>query len=358
MPQTNLTRPTIYRGIKELTNFEHENNDFDRIRKYGGGRKNITDEQPKLVFEIKKLLDLSTRGDPESPLKWTCKSTRMIADELNKKGFIVSIRDVYDLLVSLDYSMQGNAKTLEGSVHPDRDKQFRYINRPVKRFIKNGNPVISVDAKKIDHIGNYDNKGKRWQPKGSPEKVQGHDFPDKEQGKAIPYGIYDIKKNFGMVNVGCNHDTSAFAVASIRNWWIQFGKKAYPKSKDMLICADAGGSNNYRYRLWKFELKKWAEQDNISLTVLHFPPGTSFCPKIEHRLFSHISMNWKGRPLTSYEVVVNLISATQTKSGLKVHADLDNNEYPLGIKISDEEMKSINLKKHKFHGEWNYTIYP
>ncbi|MEK8021174.1 MAG: ISAzo13 family transposase [Candidatus Parabeggiatoa sp.] len=353
---SNLTRPTIYRGIKELTLATYDSPDFERVRKCGGGRKNITDEQPNLLLEIDKLLDVSTRGDPESPLKWTCKSTRTITDELNKKGFVVSKSKVYDLLVNLDYSMQSNAKTLEGSDHPDRDKQFKYINRNVKRFIKNGNPVISVDAKKKENIGNYDNKGKRWQPKGNPKKVQGHDFPDKEQGKVIPYGIYDINNNFGMVNVGCDHDTSAFAVASIKNWWRQFGKKAYPKSKALLICADAGGSNSYRYRLWKFELKKFAEEENLSLTVLHFPPGTSKWNKIEHRLFSHISMNWKGQPLTSHEVVLNLISATKTKTGLKVHANLDTNKYPTKVKVSDEEMKSINLKKHKFHGEWNYTI--
>lgn len=353
-----ISRPTIHKGIKELS--EDPNlATLDRTRSVGGGRKKIIEQNPKLINAVKKIIDPSTRGDPESPLKWTCKSIRNITEEINSQGFIVEKNTIRNILHDeLKYSLQANSKTLEGKNHPDRDKQFKYINKQVKKFMRANSPVISIDAKKKEKIGEYDNKGKQWHPKGSPQKVKSHDFPDKNKGKVTPYGVYDINNDFGLVNVGCDYDTSAFAVESIRRWWKQFGIKVYPEATKLLICADAGGSNGYKRRLWKTELQKFAINYNLEITVLHFPPGTSKWNKIEHRLFSHISMNWKGEPLTSHEVVLKFISNTTTKTGLKVHAKMDNKKYPKGIKISDAKMKEIKLKKHAFHGEWNYTIRP
>lgn len=352
------SRSTIHRGIKELS-ASHDETSFERARALGGGRKKIIDQNPEIIQIVKKIIDPATRGDPESPLKWTSKSIRNITDKVNKKGFVIEKDAIRDILFNkLEYSLQGNSKTLEGKDHPDRDEQFQYINKQVKKFMKGNNPVISVDAKKKEQIGEYDNKGKQWHPKGNPRKVKSHDFPDKKKGKVTPYGVYDISNNFGLVNVGCDYDTSAFAVESIYRWWKQFGIKQYPDTAKLLICADAGGSNGYTRKLWKKELQNFATNYNLEITVLHFPPGTSKWNKIEHRLFSHISMNWKGEPLTSHEVVLKFISNTTTKTGLKVHAKMDKKKYPKGIQISNDEMEKLNLRKHRFHGEWNYTISP
>lgn len=293
-----------------------------------------------------------------SPLRWTCKSTRQLAKALGQQGHTVSHTVVAELLRHLGYSLQGNRKTIEGKQHADRDEQFRYINRRVKASIRAGVPVISVDTKKKELIGHYANGGREFRPKGKPESVKAHDFIDKELGKVIPYGVYDVAQNLGWINVGCDHDTAAFAVASIRRWWQAMGRRLYPQAKKLLICADAGGSNSYRIRLWKVELQQFADEHDLEVTVCHFPPGTSKWNKIEHRLFSHISMNWRGRPLVSHEVVVNLIAATKTSKGLKVKAKLDRSLYPDKIKITDEQLNRVNIKRHTFHGEWNYTIQP
>lgn len=353
---TRLSKPTIQRGLKELRS--RANIDQDRVRRPGGGRKKVEDRQPELNKEIETLVDPSTRGDPESPLRWTCKSTRELASVLVEKGFSVGYRTIARVLVGLGYSLQANSKTLEGKSHPDRDRQFRFINSLVKRRLKQGQPVISVDTKKKELVGCYRNGGREWMPAGQPEKVGVYDFIDKEKGKAIPYGIYDVGKNVGWVNVGADHDTAAFAVESIRRWWMGMGASLYPQAKSLLICADGGGSNGYRLRLWKVELQRLADEIGVSISVCHFPPGTSKWNKIEHRLFSHISMNWRGRPLVSHEIVVELISTTKTKCGLSVTAALDQGKYPLQIKVSNRQMENLNLKKRSFHGEWNYSIAP
>jgi hypothetical protein len=299
-----------------------------------------------------------TRGDPMSPLRWTCKSTRQLASALSQQGFVVSYRTVGTLLHELGYSLQANAKTLEGSQHPDRDAQFRYINAQVKRYLRKKLPVISVDTKKKELVGQYKNGGREWQRSGQPEQVNVHDFPDPSLGKAIPYGIYDLGQDSGWVNVGCDHDTARFAVESMRGWWRGLGRRRYPKARQLLICAAAGGSNSYRTRLWKVELQRFATATGLAITVCHFPPGTSKWNKIEHRLFSYISMNWRGRPLISHEVVVNLIGATTTRRGLKVKARFDPKPYPTEEKVSDTEMARLLLVPHPFHGEWNYTLKP
>ena len=294
-----------------------------------------------------------------SPLRWTCKSTRQLAEVLADQGHRVSHRAVAEMLKHLGYSLQANSKTIEeGRDHPDRDDQFKYINRQVRGFMRRGFPVISVDTKKKELIGPYLNKGREFQPKGKPERVKVHDFIDREVGKAIPYGVYDVARNVGWVNVGCDHDTAAFAVASIRRWWKGMGRRVYPKAHKLLICADSGGSNGYRIRLWKVELQALANQTGLEVTVCHLPPGTSKWNKIEHRLFSYISMNWRGKPLVSHEVVVNLIAATTTAKGLKVKANLDPRRYPTKVEVSKQEMEQVNLKPHDFHGEWNYTVRP
>jgi len=355
-----VSRPTVSRGLAEVRAGATPSG---RVRRSGGGRKRLTATDPGLLAGLEVLVEPATRGDPTSPLRWTCKSTRELAAELTGQGHPVSERTVAALLRELDYSLQGNAKTVEGRQHPDRDAQFRHINDQARRYLRTGDPVISVDCKKKELIGAeppYKNGGREWRPKGQPEPVAVHDFPDPEVPKAIPYGIYDVGTNAGWVSVGCDGDTASFAVETLRRWWNQVGRATYPKSRRLLVCADAGGSNGYRVRLWKVELAELATETGLAITVCHFPPGTSKWNKIEHRLFAHISMNWRGRPLTSHEVVVQLIAATTTRKGLSVRAEADTNTYPRGIKISDKQLAAIQpqLKPHEFHGEWNYTMRP
>ena len=350
-----LARPTLYQGLRDLTEGAVPEG---RIRRVGAGRKRKRDQEPALVQQLEALVAPETRGDPMSPLRWTCKSTRQLATALNQQGFAVSYRTVGALLHQLGYRLQANAKTLEGSQHPDRDGQFQYINTQVKRYLRKKLPVISVDTKKKELVGQYKNGGREWQPSGQPERVNVHDFPDAQLGKAIPYGIYDLGQDSGWINVGCDHDTARFAVESIRGWWRGLGRRRYPQAQQLLICADAGGSNSYRTRLWKVELQRFAKATGLEITVCHFPPGTSKWNKIEHRLFSHISMNWRGRPLISHEVIVNLIGATTTCSGRKVKARFDPRLYPTKEKVSDTEMAQLHLVPHPFHGEWNYTLTP
>ena len=349
-----MSRTTIHQGLAEL---DEDVMLGERSRREGGGRKKIRDREPRALKHLQALVDPSSRGDPMSPLRWTCKSTRQLAKALTKKGFPVSHRVVGEMLKHLGYSLQANSKTLEeGSQHPDRDKQFGYIRQQVKVYMTTDLPVISVDTKKKELIGRYRNGGKEFQPKGKPEKVRVHDFIDPDVGKAIPYGVYDVAKNLGWVNVGCDHDTATFAVASIRRWWLRMERSLNTKANKLLICADGGGSNGYRTRLWKVELQTLVDETGLEVTVCHLPPGTSKWNKIEHRLFSHISLNWRGRPLVSHEVVVNLIGSTTTKKGLRVTAKLDRGIYPTKIKVSDDQLHRINLRPHSFHGEWNYTI--
>lgn len=352
---TGLSRPTIYRGMGEL---EREDAGVGRVRRPGGGRKKLGEKFPSILQELESLVDPVTRGDPMSPLRWTCKSTRQLASTLAERGYPVGYRSVAKMLKDLGYNLQANAKTLEGAAHPDRDKQFQYINNLVKERLGKALPVISVDTKKKELVGQYRNSGREWYPTGDPEKVNVHDFPDPVLGKAIPYGIYDVGQNLGWVNVGWDHDTASFAVESIHRWWRGMGAALYPEAKQLLVCADSGGSNGYRLRLWKFEMQRFANETDLEVTVCHFPPGTSKWNKIEHRLFSHITMNWRGRPLVSHEVIVELIGATRTKSGLTVTAQLDTNNYPLHVKIFKKQLQAIELQPHSFHGEWNYTISP
>ena len=350
---TGMSRMTIHQGLAELDRGELP---AERSRRPGGGGKRIGDEDPSVLKHLRTLVDPSTGGDPMSPLRWTCKSTRQLAGALAGQGHRVSHVTVAEMLRDLGYSLQGNSKTLEGTDHPDRDEQFGYINRQVRSSMRRGLPVVSVDTKKKELIGQYPNKGREFQPKGRPEKVQVHDFIDPKVGKAIPYGVYDVARNVGWVNVGCDHDTAAFAVAGIRRWWKGMGQRVYPRADQLLICADSGGSNGYRTRLWKLELQAFADDTGLEITVCHLPPGTSKWNKIEHRLFSYISMNWRGKPLVSHEVAVNLIAATTTTKGLKVKAQLDSSLYPTKVEVSKAEMQRINLQPHTFHGEWNYTI--
>jgi hypothetical protein len=352
---TGVSRVTIYKALKEIKYHPFVS---ERVRKPGGGRKGIDVYHPDLLKELESLVDPVTRGDPMSPLRWTCKSTRQLSTELVHQGYGVSHVTVAELLHRLDYSLQANAKTLEGAEHQDRDDQFNYINEKVKEFLGRGQPVISVDTKKKELVGQFKNGGREWQPKGEPEEVEIHDFATSESPKVIPYGIYDIGKNMGWVNVGCNHDTASFAVASIRRWWLSMGREVYPDAEELLICADGGGSNGYRVRLWKVEVQVLATDTGLDITICHFPPGTSKWNKIEHRLFSHISMNWRGRPLVSHEVIVKLIGKTSTRNGLRVKAKLDRRKYPTKVKVSDKEMERVKLKPHSFHGEWNYSINP
>jgi len=351
---TGMSRVTIARGLAEVDTDELPP---ERSRQPGGGRKKVRDLDPSVVDDLQAMVEPVTRGDPMSPLRWTCKSTRQLAAALVDKGHTISHVTVAELLHELGYSLQANSKTLEeGSDHPDRDEQFGYINRQVSRHMRHGLPVISVDAKKKELIGRYHNKGRELQPKGKPEPVKVHDFIDPDAGNAIPYGIYDVANNLGWVNVGTDHDTAAFAVESIRRWWNAMGQPLYPKADKLLICADSGGSNGYRTRLWKVELQRLADETGIDITVCHLPPGTSKWNKIEHRLFSYISINWRGKPLISHEVVVSLIAATTTAKGLKVTAKLDPNLYPTKLEVSKKAMQGVNLHPHKFHGEWNYTV--
>ncbi len=353
-----LARGTIHRGLKEVRD-PHLKSALVEVRAPGGGRKPIAARNPEVLRRLQALVEANSRGDPMSPLLWTCCSTGELARTLSEEGHGISADTVGRLLTQLGYSLQANLKTLEeGARHPDRDRQFQHLNAQVRRSLEEGSPVISVDTKKKELVGRYSNKGRRWLPKGEPEEVKVHDFIDPEEPKAIPYGVYDVAQNVGWVNVGCDHDTASFAVASIRRWWNCLGWRAYPEAERLLICADSGGSNGYRIRLWKYELQSWADETGLWVTVCHLPPGTSKWNKIEHRLFSHISMNWRGRPLVSHEVVVKLIGATMTKSGLRVRAKLDKRKYPLKVKVSDKEMESLNIEPHDFHGEWNYTIKP
>ncbi len=352
---TGISCPTIRKGITELETGDLKKG---RVRSSGGGRKKISEQNPEIKALLEEIIEPETRGDPESPLRWTCKSVRNIADALNKEGLTVSHQTVASILHDLDYSLQGNKKTKEGKNHPDRDGQFKFINKMVKQFLARENPVISVDTKKKELVGNYKNPGKEWQFKGKPKEVNGHDFPDPKIGKAVPYGVYDVADDSGWVNVGISSDTAEFAVESISQWWAKMGKKRYPRSNKLLICADAGGSNGYRSRLWKREIQKFADSANIEISICHFPPGTSKWNKIEHRLFSFISINWRGKPLLTYQTIINLIASTKTKSGLIVKTRLDKNEYKKGIKISNDEIKKLNIVKDNFHGEWNYTVKP
>jgi hypothetical protein len=352
-----LSRRAIAFGLQELGKRVHL--PIGRIRRPGGGRKRITTHDPKLLAALDRLIEPDTRGDPETPLRWICKSTRALAWRLTKQHHPISHRKVGQLLNDQGFSLQSNRKTEEGADdHPDRDAQFRHINTAVRRAIASGTPVISVDTKKKELLGNYDNSGQQWRRKKNPRKVNGHDFPDPSVPRAYPYGIYDLQRNTGFVNVGTDHDTGAFAVASIRGWWRFEGRRLYPRSKQLLITADAGGSNGWRLQLWKLELHKFANETGLSISVCHFPPGTSKWNKVEHRLFSFISSNWRGEPLRDYETIVNLIAQTTTVKGLKVTCRLDHRKYPTGKKITPEEMKGINLERDKFHGEWNYTIHP
>ena len=357
---TSLSRTTIYVGVSELESGEADISTRlpGKIRRAGGGRKKLKEKDPSLLQDLDELLEPNTRGDPETPLRWTCKSTTKLAEELTAKGHSVSQRTVCDLLDELGYSLQANRKTKEGSSHPDRDQQFMHISEKVKALQSIGQPVISVDTKKKEIIGEFKNGGREWEQKGKPVEVNVHDFPDPVLGKAIPYGVYDITANKGWVNVGIDHDTSEFAVESIRRWWREMGNPLYPDAKELLITADGGGSNGSRVRLWKLELQKLADELGMAINVCHFPPGTSKWNKIEHKMFSYISQNWRGRPLITREVVVNLISNTRTKKGLEITAKSDLNSYKTGIKVSDEELQTIAIEKDDFHGEWNYKIKP
>jgi hypothetical protein len=351
-----VSRPTVRKGLAELTGGAASTG---RVRRPGAGRKRVVEVDPGLSAALDRMVDPDTRGDPESPLRWTCKSTRQLADALTADGHPVSSWTVGQELHRLRYSLQANAKTREGKQHPDRDGQFHYINDQVRRFLAAGDPVISVDTKKKELVGadpGYKNAGLEWQPGKSPERVGTHDFPDPKVPKAVPYGIFDLGANAGWVSVGSDHDTATFAVETLRRWWTAIGRPSYPDARRLLVCADAGGSNGYRVRLWKLELGRLAAETELAITVAHFPPGTSKWNRIEHRLFSAISMNWRGRPLTSHEVVVDLIGATTTRTGLTVHAERDVTLYPKGVKVTDEELAAVPLKPHDFHGEWNYTV--
>jgi len=357
---TGLSRNTVAAGSLEFQRAEINGNApvKERIRKPGGGRKRTIQKDPALKADLQHLIEPITRGDPESALLWTCKSVRRLADELKKMGHETSHRMVAELLDQMGYSLQANRKTKEGGSHPDRDAQFDYIYQKVKQFQEQGQPVISVDAKKKELVGEFKNQGREWRPKGSPEEVLVYDFKSLGSGKITPYGVYDLSQNKGWVSVGMDKDTAAFAVESIRRWWKTMGNEVHPHAKRLLITADSGGSNGSRVRLWKIELQKLSNETGLSISVCHFPPGTSKWNKIEHRLFSFISQNWRGKPLISHEVIVNLISSTTTKTGLEVECGIDFNSYPKGIKVSDKELKAINLLKDSFHGEWNYTIMP
>ena len=351
-----MSRVTITKGISEL---EAEPLPEHRVRRPGAGRRKLELHDPDLPGVIESLVEPLTRGDPESPLRWTCKSTRTLARELTaRRHSSISHEKVAQFLRDMGYSLQGNRKTEEGEDHPDRDAQFRHINREVRRAMAQGWPVISVDTKKKELVGNYVNKGRQWRQKKTAEKVNGHDFPGKFVPRAYPYGIYDLAQNTGFVNVGTDHDTAKFAVASIRGWWRHEGRRLYPAATNVLITADGGGSNGYRLRLWKLELQRLADQTGLSITVCHFPPGTSKWNKVEHRLFSFISSNWRGEPLRDYETIVRLIASTTTAKGLTVTCRLDRRRYPVGKKITKEKMARINITPLRFHGEWNYIIQP
>ena len=348
-----MSRSTVRIGTTEI---DQGPQPAGRVRRPGAGRPKATDRDPGLLQALDALVEPTARGDPTSPLRWTCKSTRKLADELTAQGHPVSAKTVARLLAGMDYSLQAPSKQVEGAQHPDRDGQFRYVNQQAREHLAAGQPVISVDTKKKEVVGNLANKGREWQPKGDPVRMDVHDFPNPTIGKAIPYGVDDLGADQGWVSVGDDHHTASFAVATIGRWWQMVGSKAYPEATRLLICADAGGSNGYRSRLWKVELGKLAAETGLAVTVCHFPPGTSKWNRIEHRLFSQIWMNWRGRPLVSHQAIVDLIGATTTRTGLKVHAELDRGSYPTGVKVSDAELAAVPLTRHDWHGEWNYTI--
>jgi hypothetical protein len=359
---TGIFGKRIIAGIKDLAELERnpptEKPQDQRIRRPGAGRKRLTETNPTLLQDLDALVEPLARGDPESPLRWTCKSVRTLAAELEKMGHGIGHQTVSELLAGLGYSLQGNRKAKEGSAHPDRNAQFGHLNRKVKAFQKRGAPVISVDTKKKELIGDFKNGGREWRPNGEPERVRVHDFIDRKLGKAIPYGVYDIAANKGWVNVGVDHDTAEFAVESIRRWWRLMGRRTYSHAKELLITADGGGSNGYRTRLWKTSLQKLADDTGLRIFVSHYPPGTSKWNKIEHRLFNHISQNWRGRPLESVQTVVSLIGSTRTRTGLRVRAALDSGRYEAKIKVGDEELSKIKLTRARFHGDWNYSLEP
>jgi hypothetical protein len=361
---TGMARNTVMAGMQEL---EGSSNEFiaavpladaGSTRRSGGGRKAATQKDPSLVPDLLALVDPTSRGDPQSPLRWTCKSLRVLADELKAGGHAISHVVVGRLLKDEGYSLQANAKVIEGNQSPDRNAQFEHINATVSAALAGGQPVISVDTKKKELVGQYKNGGREWHPEGVPEEVRVHDFVDPEMGRANPYGVYDIGADEGWVSVGTDHDTSAFAVQTIRRWWFSMGRARYPKATELTITADGGGSNGYRVRLWKLELGRLARETGLRIRVCHFPPGTSKWNKIEHRLFSFITMNWRGRPLISHEVIVQLIATTKTRSGLKVRSEIDANSYPKGLVISDSDFAKIKIEPDKFHGEWNYSLRP
>ena len=351
---------TIRRGVAELLDRKaHPRALVDsRIRRPGGGRKRLIENDPDMQSALEGLVDSATRGDPESPLRWTCKSTTQLAQALTLQGHALSPRTVGRLLNEAGYSLQGNRKTIEGASHPDRNAQFEHISSTVLAFQHRGQPVISVDTKKKELVGPFKNGGREWRPKGTPEAVRVHDFLEPELGKAIPYGVYDLTSNDGWVSVGIDHDTARFAVEAIRRWWKKMGAKRYGNARKLLITADGGGSNGSRCRLWKVALQDLAGQLGIEIHVRHFPPGTSKWNKIEHRMFCHITQNWRGKPLISHEVIINLIAGTATRKGLKIRAQLDKGSYPTGVPVTDEDFAAVNLKRADFHGDWNYAIYP
>lgn len=358
---TGLSRVTIRAGLQELALADRASGPQappERLRRRGGGRKPLSLHDPHLLHALETLVDPVTRGDPMSLLRWTCKSASQLAAALRAQGHPVSERTVNRLLHDLGYSLQSNRKTLEGSTHPDREAQFQYINRRAKAFQQQSQPVISVDTKKKELVGQFRNGGREWSPQGQPEEVEVHDFPSKTLGKVIPYGVYDEATNTGWVSVGVDHDTAEFAVETVRRWWRHMGSQTYPKAKRLLITADGGGSNGSRCRLWKVELQRLADETGLRISVCHFPPGTSKWNKIEHRMFCHITENWRGRPLVSREVVVNLIGHTTTTKGLVIRSALDDHSYPTGREVTAEQMERLALKQEKFHGEWNYTLRP
>ena len=356
MRATGIARSTIGRGLAELRGGERRA--AEGVRRPGGGRKPLSETDASLLDDLRSLVEPATRGDPQSPLLWTCKSLRKLSASLRDMGHKIGRTLVGELLHKLDYSLQANRKTREGTNHPDRDAQFHYINDRVKAALAAGEPAISVDTKKKELVGDFGNAGREWHPQGSPQHVRVHDFIIPELGRAVPYGVYDIADNAGWVSVGIDHDTAAFATNAIRSWWKLMGRERYPQTKSLLITADGGGSNGSRVRLWKLELQKLADELGVPITVCHLPPGTSKWNKIEHRLFSFITRNWRGKPLVSHQVIVQLIAATTTKTGLKVRCELDQNTYAAGIKVSDAEIEALNLTRHDFHGDWNYTIGP
>jgi hypothetical protein len=354
---TGLSRKAIALGIREVRG-QVPPPPAGRVRRPGGGRKPVEAHDPTLRADLERLVEPSTRGDPESPLRWTCKSVRRLANELGRQGHHVSHQKVAEVLHALGYSLQANRKTREGAGHPDRDAQFAHLNDTAEAFLAAGEPVLSVDTKKKELVGDFKNGGREWRPKGQPEEVRVHDFPLPGLGRVSPYGVYDLAANAGWVSVGIDHDTAAFAVATIRRWWEHAGRVRYPTAQGLLLTADGGGSNGSRLRLWKWELQQLADATGLSITVCHFPPGTSKWNKIEHRLFSYITQNWRGKPLVSYAVILSLIAATSTATGLTVESELDTHHYPTGVTVSEDDMATIRLERDAFHGEWNYTIRP